>query len=129
MQGSVVSCAIECSARSMERLTLVEITRLRRGLTSLEAIAWLSPMLGAFESAREALWWLDVLPYWCRGGDCAGGIADCLVPIILSLPVGMFAYTLLVVLRRWAASLEVEMRAGVLETLNGLQHLGTAAPR
>lgn len=107
----------------MERKSLVEIQGLRRGIGSLEMIARIAPLMGAFESVREMLWWLSALPFWCRGGHSAGGMGDAMIPLMLSLPVAIFAYAVFALLRRWALSLEVQIQTGVLGTLSVLRHM------
>ena len=123
MTGFVVPCATDCAARSMEHASRIVLRDLQRGMASLGAIARISPLLGAFSSTVAVVWWLSLSPTWCAGGDCAGGISEAFVPFILSLPVAVFAYTLHSCLTHRIATLDLEVRTTVLETLNLMAHL------
>jgi biopolymer transport protein ExbB/TolQ len=122
MTDVVVPGAIDCAARSMERASIIVLRDFQRGMTSLGAIARVAPLLGTFSSTLTAVWWLTLSPTWCAGGDCAGGISEAFVPIILSLPVAIFAYALLSYLTHQVTTFDFEMRTTVLEALNDLAH-------
>jgi hypothetical protein len=56
-------------------------------------------------------------------GDRAGGLSETLVPLILSLPVALFACGGYFYLRHQAATVDFEMRTTRLRILNDLARL------
>jgi biopolymer transport protein ExbB/TolQ len=121
MTGTFLPCAIECANRSMKRATIPVVRNLEHGLLGLSFIARTAPLLGALASATAALGPLMLQPTGL--GDTAGGLAESLVPLILSLQVAVFAATLQFYFTGQVGAMQADTRAFTLALLNDLSHL------
>jgi biopolymer transport protein ExbB/TolQ len=110
--------AVDCTRRAAERAAVVFHRELDRGTTSLKFVACVAPLLGMFGTA---LLLISALPYYYipawRNYDVAGGLADTLVPFILSLPVAIFAFHFL---RHNMEIFDLEMHTATFDLLNNL---------
>jgi len=94
---------------------------MKRGTADLKTIAFVAPLLGTFGTAVGLL---NSFAYHPRLSsellDIAGGPADSLVVVILSLPVAIFAYIGFCYLRQQTDIVNLEMRTTILWLLNQL---------
>ena len=114
--------AINCAERAAERAAAIFHRELSRGTTFLQAVVYIAPLLGMFGSAVLVMGVLH--SYYnssCDYGDCAGGgPAEIFVPLMLSLPVAIFACAGLHWLSHQVESLDLEMHTATLDLLNDL---------
>ena len=91
---------------------------LRRGAASLRAIAFTAPLLGLLGTTvmLKTLFRAYSFPGF-DSWDCAGGMADTYIPLLLSLPVSLFARFAYHELRQHIESLEFEMQEGIFGLL------------
>jgi biopolymer transport protein ExbB/TolQ len=78
-----------CAAAEIERARASVLIEYQRGAASLALISRTAPTLGLLSSNWSTVRWLNAPP--CAPGDCAGGVAEVFVPLLLSLPVALFA--------------------------------------
>ena len=121
MRDSSALYTLNCSKHAAERAAATCQFELARGTTALRAIACTAPLLGMFGSAllmMNVLRALSLPGYWeC---DCAGGPAETFVPLMLSVPVAIFACGGLHYLRHRLERFDLEMRLGSLRLINDL---------
>ncbi len=117
---------LDCTRRAAERATAILRLKLARGATSLRAIGRTAPLLGMFGTAVLMVNVLRAisLPGY-RECDCAGGVAETFVPLVLSLPVAIFASVELHCLSRRIETFDLEMRTATFDLLDDLARRGS----
>ncbi len=115
--------ALDCAERSMDGEAATLLRDFQHGSTSLDAIARIAPLIGLLGSAVGFMNGLAYSAVGCGPGDFAGGIHEALVPLILSLPVAVFACGACFYLKHRAGTFDFEMRTRTLEVLNELAGL------
>jgi biopolymer transport protein ExbB len=109
---------LDCARRAAERAAAVARHRLARGVGNLQAIGYIAPLLGMFGTVVPLMNFYSVPP--CPQCDTAGGLGEIFVPLVLGLPVAMFASGVYHLLRRQLETLDLEMRTATLDLLNRL---------
>lgn len=98
---------------------------LSRGNTRRWAVACIAPLLGIFDTTL--LMTRALRSYYglgCHCGDCAGGISEALVPVVLSLPAAVLACAGFHWLGHQMETFDLEMRTARLDLLNALARRG-----
>jgi biopolymer transport protein ExbB/TolQ len=119
MADSSHQLQIDCARRAADRAAAIFHRELGRGTTSLRGIACLAPLLGMFGTAVLLMGALHS-GLGCGGGDCAGGPSEAFVPVVLSLPVAIFACGGFHYLSHQVETFDLEMRTATLDLLNDL---------
>ena len=110
------SHALDCAGRAADRGAAILHRELARGTTSLQAIAYIAPLLGMFGTA--VLLMSVMRRPVCDLCDYSGGSAEALVPIALSLPLTIFACGGFHCLRHRIEAFDLEMHTATLDLLN-----------
>jgi len=120
-------CTFVYARHAAERAAASIRIDLRRGAASLRAIAWTAPLLGMLGTTvmLKNLFRAYSLPGYDHC-DCAGGMAETYVPLLLSSPVSVFAQVGLHGLRRQLEALDFDMRTGIVGILNYLACIRSA---
>ena len=110
-----------CVRRAAERAAANFHLELGRGTMGLRTIARTAPLLGLFGTAVLLVNALRAASFpGYSTCDCAGGVAETIVPLALSFPVTIFASIGLHCLGRKIEALDLEMRCGTLDVLDHL---------
>jgi biopolymer transport protein ExbB/TolQ len=110
---------LECSRHAADRAAATLHLELGRGTTGLRAIACTAPLLGLLGTV--VLFVNALRSYSIRNFaqcDCAGGVAETLVPLALSLNVAVFAAAAFRYLSDRIEVLDFQMRMATLDLVD-----------
>ena len=119
MRTCALSLTLDCAERAAICASARVLRKLDRGIASLMAIANIAPLLGTLVTAVALI--DELVRPLC--GDCAGGLAETLVLLALSLPVAILACAAFHYLNRQVEILDLQMRTATLDLLTSLAHI------